>query len=89
MGVTSPGYGKMTRSIMDIAEQCCDGRIAFTLEGGYNLKALTEGLSSVLQALLSDREAREQDELSIDSATAAIMNEVRAVQGEYWSSVRK
>ncbi len=89
MGVTSPGYGKMTRCIMRLAEQCCDGRIAFTLEGGYNLKALTEGICSVLQALLSDQRAEEPVEVTTDPATTAILNEVRAVQGDYWSSVRK
>jgi acetoin utilization deacetylase AcuC-like enzyme len=78
----------MTRSIMDVAEECCGGKIAVVLEGGYNLKALTEGVSSVLQALLSERSI-EVDNTAADAATKKVLNEVIAVQSSYWSVVGK
>jgi len=94
MGVTSPGYGKMTRSIMAVAEECCGGKIAVVLEGGYNLKALTEGVSSVLQALLreepvaGDRTAT-TDAAAADAATNSVLDEVTAVQSSYWRAMGK
>ena len=94
MGVTSPGYGKMTRRIMAVAEECCGGRIAVVLEGGYNLKALTEGVSSVLEALLSEQSVADDstaaaDSAAADAATKSVLDEVIAVQSSYWSAVGK
>jgi len=34
--VTSEGYRTMTRQLMDVADEVCDGRIVIAHEGGYN-----------------------------------------------------
>ncbi len=36
MLVTAQGYADMTRMLMNVAEEVCDGRIIMTHEGGYN-----------------------------------------------------
>ena len=51
MRVTKEGYAAMTRSLLDIARESAGGRCVAVLEGGYDLEALTESVSSVLDAL--------------------------------------
>jgi acetoin utilization deacetylase AcuC-like enzyme len=52
--LTLKGYARMTRSLMQIAQDACAGRLALTLEGGYHLAALTGGVVTVLRTLLGE-----------------------------------
>lgn len=45
------GYAEMSRAIVNIAEQCCAGRVLFVLEGGYHFQALSHGVLNVIYAL--------------------------------------
>jgi acetoin utilization deacetylase AcuC-like enzyme len=51
MRVTPKGFAAMTRCILDIAEQCCQGRVVLALEGGYHLEALRDSVREVLKEL--------------------------------------
>jgi acetoin utilization deacetylase AcuC-like enzyme len=51
MTVTTQGFAGLTRSIMEIAESCCEGKLIMTLEGGYNLEALRDSVKAVLLEL--------------------------------------
>ncbi|MBN2125184.1 MAG: histone deacetylase [Deltaproteobacteria bacterium] len=42
MAVTPEGYALMTFFLLGIAEKICGGRIAFVMEGGYNLRGIRE-----------------------------------------------
>ena len=55
MRMTHQGFGYMTRSIMKWAEDLCDGRVLMTLEGGYNLSGLQEGVFTVLSELAGQK----------------------------------
>ncbi len=46
------GYVYLTRTLIDIAKELCSGRIAFVLEGGYDLEVLSHGMLNVAYALL-------------------------------------
>ena len=48
MQVTAAGFAGLTRSLMEIARDCCGGRLVLCLEGGYALDALTESVRAVL-----------------------------------------
>ena len=54
MKVTTEGYGRLTRAVKAIAEECCDGRLVSVLEGGYDPDALADSVETHLQALLGD-----------------------------------
>ncbi len=54
MTTTSKGYGLLAAILHDLAAECCGGRIVFTLEGGYNLKALADSTASVLGVLAGE-----------------------------------
>jgi acetoin utilization deacetylase AcuC-like enzyme len=51
MNVTPIGFAGLTRIILDIAEECCNGRAVLTLEGGYDLDGLRSSVHQVLKEL--------------------------------------
>jgi len=51
MAVTAAGFGRLTRSLMDMAARTAAGRLALVLEGGYDLRALGHGCIEVMKAL--------------------------------------
>jgi acetoin utilization deacetylase AcuC-like enzyme len=51
MNVTSEGFASLARIIMNIADNCCDGRFVATLEGGYNIDGQARGIKSVLKEM--------------------------------------
>ena len=51
MRVTEAGFLAMTRRLKRLAAECCAGRMAMILEGGYDLCALAESGRAVLEEL--------------------------------------
>ena len=45
------GYATISRLLVDLADESCDGRLLFVLEGGYLVEALQAGLLNVAYAL--------------------------------------
>lgn len=54
IGLSLEGYAWLCQSLIDLAAELCQGRIVFTLEGGYNLDVLAPGVGNVFHALLGD-----------------------------------
>lgn len=46
------GYSHLSRELVRVAGELCEGRVVFVLEGGYDLTALSHGVLNVLYALL-------------------------------------
>ena len=44
----------MARVISGLASELCDGRLVFTLEGGYNLSALAASVKATFDVLLGN-----------------------------------
>jgi acetoin utilization deacetylase AcuC-like enzyme len=51
MSMTETGFAGLTRTMMDLAADCCDGRLVLVLEGGYALGALRRSAAAVLAEL--------------------------------------
>ncbi len=51
MRVTPAGCAALTRILMEIAADCCQGRLVMVLEGGYRREALQESIRAVLGEL--------------------------------------
>jgi acetoin utilization deacetylase AcuC-like enzyme len=51
MEVTEAGFTGMTRLLIELADQYAGGKIAFLLEGGYDLSALRKSVAAVLEAM--------------------------------------
>ncbi len=69
MSVGSAGFAYMTRSLVELAEEVCEGRLLVTLEGGYNLKGQRDGALAVLTELLGGPLGEDGGPVYLDSAT--------------------
>jgi acetoin utilization deacetylase AcuC-like enzyme len=49
--LTEKGFENMTEVVMDLAQDCCQGRIVSVLEGGYKLASLSSCVKTHLQSL--------------------------------------
>ena len=53
--VTDDAFRRMTRTVMDMADHYCDGRVVSLLEGGYNVDGLALATAAHLETLLDHR----------------------------------
>lgn len=51
MEVTEQGFAYLTRLLVGLAEEVCQGRLLITLEGGYHLQGMRDGVLAVLSEL--------------------------------------
>ena len=51
MNVTPKGFAGLTRSIIEIAQACCGGKVVITLEGGYSLEGLRDSIKEILKEM--------------------------------------
>jgi len=51
MQVSVSGFAQMVRILKDLASELCQGRLVFTLEGGYHLTALAYSIKATLEVL--------------------------------------
>ncbi|MBI4285372.1 MAG: histone deacetylase [Chloroflexi bacterium] len=51
MEVSTAGYARMAAIIKSLASELCDGRLVFSLEGGYNPTALASSIQATLEVL--------------------------------------
>lgn len=54
MLVTPEGFAAMTRILMNIADQCCSGRVVAVLEGGYHVAGLTRSVKVMLEEMFDE-----------------------------------
>ncbi len=68
MSITTEGFAYMTRKVVELANEVCDGRLLLTLEGGYDLQSLVNGVLVGLVELLG-RSTLKEDVLAKLSTT--------------------
>jgi len=51
MRLSLAGYGALASMLKELANEVCEGRIGFTLEGGYDLEAQANGVLNTFRAL--------------------------------------
>jgi len=85
MKVSPEGFGKLTRVLLDIADSCCDGKVAVTLEGGYHIAGITESAKVVLKEMSGETRVTDEDievtegqaDSSIDKIIETVINQVK------------
>ena len=89
MDVTPKGFAGLTRSIMDIADQCCGGKVVITLEGGYDLGGLRDSVKAVLRELADRSRTNYEDMISRadQGKLEHTVNQVLQIHGQYWKSL--
>jgi len=83
MQVTEPGFAHMAAALIQLAQEHAGGKIAFLLEGGYNLEALRNSVSRVLDQLHSASSLDPGLHVRENRVTARI-KEVLQIQEKYW-----
>ncbi len=56
MQVSVTGFAQMTMILKELAAELCQGRLVFTLEGGYNLEVVASSIKAVFNVLLGNSE---------------------------------
>lgn len=85
MRVTPKGLAAITRILLDLAGELCDGKILFVLEGGYNLKGLQDCIVAVLKEM-SGESILKEDDLSQgeEGSTNPQIEKVIKIQKQFW-----
>lgn len=53
LNVQTEDYGWVTERLLEVAAECCDGRVVSLLEGGYDLTALRQSVQAHVRALMA------------------------------------
>ena len=90
MEVTEKGFARMTQILMEIAEATAQGKLAITLEGGYDVAGQKRSVKAVLKELaqispLDKRDLLEKEEAN-SSRTDRFILQLKESQRRYWKS---
>ncbi|WVF65792.1 hypothetical protein IAT40_000526 [Kwoniella sp. CBS 6097] len=80
--VTPPAYGHMAHMLSALA----GGKLVVALEGGYNLKAISDSALAVAHVLLGETPA-ELDVIQASEAATEVIYQCAKVQSTYWQSI--
>jgi acetoin utilization deacetylase AcuC-like enzyme len=50
--MTTEGFGRLTKMLIEAANELCEGRVVLVTEGGYDLKALGDSLNEVIRVCI-------------------------------------
>jgi len=84
MKVTASGFGQLTRVLLEAAEKICNGKLVATLEGGYDLGGLTQGVKAVLEMMAIEPSKRERNAPTLSRSAAMEIQNVKKVFKNYW-----
>ena len=86
MRISPRGFSGMTRILMEIADNVCNGRLVLSLEGGYDPHALAESVHAVLLELAGFRvtEVNELLRAADKRKLAYVVQRVSNVHRAYW-----
>ena len=86
--LTSSVYATITQQLKKLAEEICEGKLVFVLEGGYNLLGLPKFVEIVIQALLDYKieffDGIPIEEINTDRDAIKRVNMLRGVLSKYW-----
>jgi len=86
--LTSSVYATITQQLKKLAEEICEGKLVFVLEGGYNLLGLPKFVEMVIQALLDYKieffDGIPIEEINTDRDAIKRVNMLRGVLSKYW-----
>jgi len=80
MQVSVAGFAGMVKIIKDLADKLCGGRLVFTLEGGYHLRALSFSVKATFDMLLGDTNIEDPLGQSGSSRVPDIASLIKAVK---------
>ena len=87
---TTNNYIKMTERIMKVAESISKSRLAMVLEGGYNLVALSETISSIISTMAKIDQSNiskpsSLKEVTEDNEIESRIEQLKIILKNYWN----
>lgn len=87
MKVTARGFGQLTRVLLEASEDVCGGKLVATLEGGYDLTGLAQGVKSVLEMMVKEPSEREREVFEASKSLELLIEGIKKVHKNYWKSL--
>lgn len=91
MDVTERGFARMTQILMEIAEATTQGKLALTLEGGYNVTSQRWSVKAVLEELSQALPLEKGDLLEREKADfpkiEPFILQLKEIQKRYWKNL--
>ncbi len=91
MEVTEKGFARMTQILMQVAESTAQGRLAITLEGGYDVSAQGRSVKAVLKELAQvsplDKKEQLEKEKALFSRIESLILQIKEIQRPYWKNL--
>lgn len=91
MEVTERGFARMTQILMEIAAATTQGKLAFTLEGGYNVAAERRSVKAVIEELSQGQPLDKTDLVQEEKAKYPEMEkfllQLKGIQKRYWKNL--
>ncbi|MBE9502822.1 MAG: histone deacetylase [Proteobacteria bacterium] len=83
MKVTAEGFAEMGQALINIANQNCNGKIAFFLEGGYSLSALSESVKELLLRALEEKKSPLEEKAHL-SNIVHLIEKAKNLHSKFW-----
>jgi acetoin utilization deacetylase AcuC-like enzyme len=91
MDVTERGFARMTQILMEIADVTTQGKLVFTLEGGYNVAAQKRSVKAVIEELAQALPLDKGDLLEREKADypqiEPYLLQLKEIQKRYWKNL--
>jgi len=91
MEVTEKGFARMTQILMEIADTTAQGKLAITLEGGYDVSGQSRSVKAVLKELARvsplDKKEMLEKEKDNSSRIERFINQLKEIQKRYWKTL--
>ncbi len=91
MAVTEEGFARLTQILMEIATATAQGKLVFTLEGGYDIEGQTHSVKAVLRELAQvspvDKEELLEKEKAGNQKIERFILQIKEIQKRYWKAL--
>lgn len=90
MNVSPDGFAGLTRTLMDLADECCEGKLVITLEGRYHIDGQRDSVKAVLQELADIKKTSIPDMLTRadESIVDFAIKPVLAIHRDFWKGLQ-
>jgi acetoin utilization deacetylase AcuC-like enzyme len=90
MKLSENGFAGLTRTLMDVADACCGGRLVLVLEGGYHPEALAASVRAVIGELcgITHADVRQLAAQASRRRTLPVIDRCVHVLGRFWPVLR-
>jgi len=87
MSVTESGFSELARIILDIAARCCNAKVLFVLEGGYDVAGLARGVKAVITTMKGSPEFTYEGRRDPCRAIVDLVKDVKKELSPHWGDL--